>query len=52
MSKCLKISKRVLIASGDGTYEGFITAALAGVPNDALLSVVSGEYLVYAQDLY
>ena len=43
-------SKKTLI--GDGTYAGFITAVLAGVPNAAPISVASGEYgyLVYAQN--
>ena len=43
-------SKKAII--GDGTYAGFITAVLAGVPNAAPISVASGEYgyLVYAQN--
>ena len=43
-------SKKSLI--GDGTYAGFITAVLAGVPNAAPIAVASGEYgyLVYAQN--
>ena len=43
-------SKKTLV--GDGTYAGFITAVLAGVPNAAPISVASGEYgyLIYAQN--
>jgi hypothetical protein len=43
-------SKKALI--GDGTYAGFITAVLAGVPNAAPISVASGDYgyLIYAQN--
>jgi len=43
-------SKKTLI--GDGTYAGFITAVLAGVPNAAPISIASGEYgyLVYTQN--
>ena len=43
-------SKKSLI--GDGTYAGFITATLAGVPNAAPISAASREYgyLVYAQN--
>ena len=43
-------SKKTII--GDGTYAGFVTAVLAGVPNAASISVASGEfgYLVYAQN--
>ena len=43
-------SKKAII--GDGTYAGFISAVLAGVPNAAPISVASGEYgyLVYAQN--
>ena len=42
-------SKKTLI--GDGTYAGFVTAVLAGVPNATPISAASGEYgyLVYAQ---
>jgi hypothetical protein len=43
-------SKKAII--GDGTYAGFVTAVLAGVPNAAPISIASGEYgyLVYAQN--
>ena len=43
-------SKKALV--GDGTYAGFVTAVLAGVPNAAPISVASGEYgyLIYAQN--
>jgi myosin tail region-interacting protein MTI1 len=43
-------SKKTLI--GDGSYAGFITTVLAGVPNAAPISAASGEYgyLVYAQN--
>ena len=43
-------SKKTIV--GDGTYAGFITAVLSGVPNAAPISVASGEYgyLVYAQN--
>jgi len=43
-------SKKTLV--GDGSYAGFLTTVLAGVPNAAPISVTSREYgyLVYAQN--
>ena len=43
-------SKRLLI--GDGTYEGFVKAVLADVPNVTDVSVDTGEYgyLIYSQN--
>ncbi|THU90981.1 hypothetical protein K435DRAFT_675056 [Dendrothele bispora CBS 962.96] len=40
-------SKRALI--GDGTYHGFVTAALKEVPNAASISPESYGYLIYQQ---